>query len=124
MSAIIDTLETVRSITQTGYKWGFETDIEMELAPKGLNENIIRLISARKNEPDWLLAWRLEAFAGWKTMEEPHWARVDHPPIDYQNLPTTKICTTSLRQSAGRDRAAWTRSIPSCCGRMRSSAFR
>src|SRR4051794_1057923 len=82
----IDTLETVRSITQTGYKWGFETDIEMELAPKGLNEGIIRLISARKNEPAWLLAWRLEAFAGWKTMEEPHWARVDHPPIDYQDL--------------------------------------
>ena len=86
MSAVIDTLETVRSITQTGYKWGFETDIEMELAPKGLNEDIIRLISARKKEPDWLLAWRLEAFAGWKTMEEPHWARVDHPPIDYQDL--------------------------------------
>ena len=58
----------------------------MELAPKGLNEDIIRLISARKKEPDWLLAWRLEAFAGWKTMEEPHWARVDHPPIDYQDL--------------------------------------
>jgi Fe-S cluster assembly protein SufB len=86
MSAVLDTLETVRSVTQTGYKWGFETDIEMELAPKGLNENIIRLISARKNEPDWLLAWRLEAFAGWKMMEEPHWARVDHPPIDYQDL--------------------------------------
>ena len=86
MSAVIDTLETVRSVTQTGYKWGFETDIEMELAPKGLNEDIIRLISARKKEPDWLLAWRLEAFAGWKMMEEPHWARVDHPPIDYQDL--------------------------------------
>ncbi len=86
MSAVLDTLETVRSLTQTGYKWGFETDIAMELAPKGLNENIIRLISARKNEPDWLLAWRLEAFAGWKMMEEPHWARVDHPPIDYQDL--------------------------------------
>ena len=86
MSAVIDTLETVRSITQTGYKWGFETDIEMEFAPKGLNEGIIRLISARKNEPGWLLAWRLEAFAGWKRMEEPHWARVDHPPIDYQDL--------------------------------------
>ena len=86
MSAVLDTLETVRSVTQTGYKWGFETDVEMELAPKGLNEDIIRLISARKKEPDWLLAWRLEAFAGWKMMEEPHWARVDHPPIDYQDL--------------------------------------
>ena len=86
MSAVLDTIETVRSVTQTGYKWGFETDVEMELAPKGLNEDIIRLISARKKEPDWLLAWRLEAFAGWKMMEEPHWARVDHPPIDYQDL--------------------------------------
>ena len=86
MSAVLDTLETVRSVTQTGYKWGFETDIEMELAPKGLNEDIIRLISARKKEPDWLLAWRLEAFAGWKMMEEPHWARVDHLPIEYQDL--------------------------------------
>ena len=51
----------------------------MELAPKGLNEDIIRLISARKKEPDWLLAWRLEAFAGWKMMEEPHWARAGSP---------------------------------------------
>ncbi len=101
MSAVLDTLETVRSLTQTGYKWGFETDIAMELAPKGLNENIIRLISARKNEPDWLLAWRLEAFAGWKMMEEPHWARVDHPPIDYQDLhyfaaPKRRKAPTSL----------------------------
>jgi Fe-S cluster assembly protein SufB len=86
MLAIIDTLETVRSATQTGYKWGFETDVEMELAPKGLNEDTIRVISAHKKEPEWLLAWRLKAFAGWKTMEEPHWARVDHPPIDYQDL--------------------------------------
>jgi Fe-S cluster assembly protein SufB len=101
MSAVLDTLETVRSVTQTGYKWGFETDIEMELAPKGLNEDIIRLISARKREPDWLLAWRLEAFAGWQTMEEPHWARVEHPPIDYQDLhyfaaPKRKNGPTSL----------------------------
>jgi Fe-S cluster assembly protein SufB len=86
MLAVTDTLETVRSATQTGYKWGFETDIEMELAPKGLNEDTIRLISRHKKEPEWLLAWRLKAFAGWKTMEEPHWAQVEHPPIDYQNL--------------------------------------
>jgi Fe-S cluster assembly protein SufB len=63
MSAVIDTLETVRSATQTGYKWGFETDIEMELAPKGLNEGTIRVISAHKKEPDWLLAWRPGAHA-------------------------------------------------------------
>ena len=58
----------------------------MDLAPKGLNEDIIRLISDRKDEPAWLLEWRLKAFAAWQQMEEPHWARVDHPPIDYQDL--------------------------------------
>ena len=86
MSAATETLDTVQSVTQSGYKWGFETDIEMEFAPKGLNEDIIRLISSRKKEPQWLLEWRLKAFAAWQKMEEPHWARVEHPPIDYQDL--------------------------------------
>ena len=86
MSAATQTLDTVQSVTQSGYKWGFETDIEMDLAPKGLNEDIIRLISARKEEPAWLLEWRLKAFAAWQQMTEPHWARVEHPPIDYQDL--------------------------------------
>ncbi|HVY18060.1 MAG TPA: Fe-S cluster assembly protein SufB [Rhodopila sp.] len=86
MPATTETLDTVQSVTQSGYKWGFETSIEMDFAPKGLNEDIIRLISARKEEPDWMLDWRLKAFAAWKAMEEPHWARVDHPPIDYQDL--------------------------------------
>src|ERR1700754_3215002 len=86
MAAVIETLETVQSVTQSGYKWGFETSIEMEFAPKGLNEDIIRLISARKEEPAWMLDWRLQAFAAWQAMEEPQWARVDHPPIDYQDL--------------------------------------
>src|SRR4051795_6600547 len=86
MAAVTETLDTVQSVTQSGYKWGFETDIEMDIAPKGLNEDIIRLISSRKQEPAWMLEWRLKAFAAWKTMEEPHWARVDHPPIDYQDL--------------------------------------
>src|SRR6201991_4524629 len=86
MAAVIETLETVQSVTQSGYKWGFETTIEMDFAPKGLNEDIIRLISARKEEPEWMLEWRLKAYAAWLQMEEPHWARVDHPPIDYQDL--------------------------------------
>ena len=81
-----ETLDTVQSVTQSGYKWGWETDIEMDLAPKGLNEGTIRLISSRKQEPEWLLAWRLKAYAAWQQMQEPHWARVDHPPIDYQDL--------------------------------------
>ena len=86
MAAVTETLDAVQSITQSGYKWGFETTIEMDLAPKGLNEDIIRLISARKEEPAWMLEWRLKAYAAWLKMEEPKWARVDHPPIDYQDL--------------------------------------
>src|SRR6204780_519504 len=86
MAAVTETLDTVQSVTQSGYKWGFETTIEMDFAPKGLNEDIIRLISVRKEEPEWMLDWRLKAYAAWLKMEEPQWARVDHPPIDYQDL--------------------------------------
>ena len=86
MPAVTETLDTVQSVTQSGYKWGWETEIEMDLAPKGLSEDTIALISDRKGEPDWLLQWRLRAYAAWKQMEEPHWARVEHQPIDYQDL--------------------------------------
>jgi len=85
MPAVAETLDTVQSVTSTGYKWGFETDIEMEFAPKGLNEDIVRFISRKKNEPEWLLEWRLKAFALWQKMEEPRWAAVKYPPIDYQD---------------------------------------
>ena len=81
-----ETLDTVQSVTQSAYKWGFETAIEMDMAPKGLNADIIRLISERKQEPAWMLEWRLKAYESWLTMEEPHWARVEHPRIDYQDL--------------------------------------
>ena len=86
MSDADDTMQAVHEATRNPYKWGFSTDIEMDLAPKGLNEDIIRLISARKQEPEWLLEWRLQAFAAWLEMEEPDWARVGYPPIDYQDL--------------------------------------
>jgi Fe-S cluster assembly protein SufB len=86
MPVVTETLDTVQSVTQSGYKWGFETEIEMDLAPKGLNEDIIRLISSRKEEPEWLLEWRLKAFAAWRAMQEPRWAKVHHAPIDYQEL--------------------------------------
>jgi Fe-S cluster assembly protein SufB len=86
MPAVAETLNTVETLTQSSYKWGFETTIEMDLAPKGLDENTIRLISARKEEPEWLLAWRLKAFAAWSTMKEPRWAKVAYEPIDYQDL--------------------------------------
>jgi Fe-S cluster assembly protein SufB len=85
MSAALETLESVRAVTEGGYKWGFSTDIEMDVAPKGLNEDTIRLISARKQEPAWLLEWRLRAFTAWQAMEEPHWAMLHYPPIDYQD---------------------------------------
>ncbi len=86
MPAVAETLNTVESLTQSSYKWGFETDIEMDLAPKGLSEDTIRLISARKEEPDWLLAWRLKAYAAWQTMQAPGWGKIGHPPIDFQDV--------------------------------------
>jgi Fe-S cluster assembly protein SufB len=85
MPAVTETVETVQAATEGTYKWGFETDIEMEFAPKGLNEDIVRFISAKKNEPAWLLEWRLKAFAIWQKMESPEWAAVHHPPIDFQD---------------------------------------
>ncbi|MGH6725313.1 MAG: Fe-S cluster assembly protein SufB [Pseudolabrys sp.] len=85
MPAIQETVEQVRRIDVDQYKYGFVTDVESEKAPKGLSEDTVRFISAKKNEPDWMLAWRLEAFRRWLTMREPTWARVDYPKIDYQN---------------------------------------
>src|SRR6478735_8722650 len=83
------------------YKWGFVTDIEAESAPKGLNEDTVRYISAKKNEPQWLLDWRLEAFAKWKEMKEPVWANVKYPVINYQDIiyysaPKPKVTLNSL----------------------------
>jgi Fe-S cluster assembly protein SufB len=85
MPAVEETVERVRSIDVDQYKYGFVTDIESEKAPKGLSEDTVRFISAKKNEPAWMLEWRLEAFKRWLTMREPTWARVDYPKIDYQN---------------------------------------
>ena len=77
--------ETIEQFTKSEYKWGFTTDIEQEIAPKGLTEDTVRLISAKKNEPEWLLEWRLKAFRHWQTMTEPKWPNVKYPPIDYQD---------------------------------------
>ena len=85
MPAVQETVEQVRRIDVDQYKYGFVTDIESEKAPKGLSEDTVRFISAKKSEPEWMLAWRLEAFKRWLTMREPTWARVDYPKIDYQN---------------------------------------
>jgi len=78
--------ETIRELAQQEYKWGFETAIEADSAPRGLSEEIVRFISAKKNEPEWMLEWRLRSFRHWKTMTEPKWHNVHYPPIDYQNI--------------------------------------
>lgn len=86
MSEAQQTRDQVEAITGQSYKYGFVTDIESDLAPKGLNEDIVRFISAKKNEPEWLLEWRLRAYRAWLTMEEPrHWPNLKFPPIDYQD---------------------------------------
>ncbi len=85
MPAVQETVDRVRQIDVDQYKYGFVTDIESEKAPIGLSEDTVRYISAKKNEPAWMLEWRLEAFRRWLTMREPTWARVDYPKIDYQN---------------------------------------
>src|SRR5881396_168557 len=76
--------ETIEGLVQKEYKYGFYTDVEADAAPPGLNEDIIRLISAKKNEPEFMLEWRLKAYRHWLTMKEPAWPHVHHPPIDYQ----------------------------------------
>ncbi len=88
-------------VTQGEYKYGFVTDIEMDMAPKGLDEDTVRFISEKKKEPDFMLEYRLKAFARWKTMKEPDWAHLNIPPIDYQDIiyyaaPKKKIELDSL----------------------------
>ena len=77
--------EIIESRIKSEYKWGFTTDIDMDTAPKGLSEDTIRIISAKKNEPGWMLEWRLKAFRHWQKMQEPHWPNVKYPAIDYQD---------------------------------------
>jgi len=101
MPAVQETVEKVRLIDVDQYKYGFETNIESEKAPKGLNEDTVRFISAKKDEPAWMLDWRLQAYRRWLTMDEPSWARVEYPKIDYQNIyyysaPTNFVAPKSL----------------------------
>ena len=76
----------LQEITSREYQYGFVTDIETDVAPRGLNEDVIRLISSKKNEPEWLLAWRLKAYRHWLTMKEPNWQNAHYGPIDYQDI--------------------------------------
>ncbi|HKG77578.1 MAG TPA: Fe-S cluster assembly protein SufB [Beijerinckiaceae bacterium] len=86
MPAVQETIEQVRSIDVDLYKYGFSTNVEMEKAPKGLSEDVVRYISAKKSEPAWMTEWRLDAYRRWLTMREPTWARVDYEPIDYNDI--------------------------------------
>src|SRR3954467_935706 len=85
MAALQETVDQVRRIDVDQYKYGFVTDIESDFAPKGLSEDIVRFISEKKGEPQWLLDLRLKAYKHWLTMPEPKWAKVSFPPIDYQD---------------------------------------
>lgn len=93
--------DILEQITSSEYKYGFVTDIEADEAPKGLSEDTVRFISAKKNEPSWMLAYRLKAYRHWLTMEEPKWPNVEYPPINYQDIiyysaPKQKIAPDSL----------------------------
>ena len=78
--------DIVRDITEKKYEYGFTTDVDTDVIPKGLNEDIVRLISQKKNEPEWLLQFRLNACRYWQTLEQPHWGHVSLPEIDYQAI--------------------------------------
>src|SRR5436305_4437687 len=83
---VSDSTNTIETFANQEYKWGFVTDIEADAIPRGLSEDVIRLISAKKDEPEWLLEWRLKAYRHWLNMKEPEWANVHYPKIDYQNI--------------------------------------
>ena len=84
------TISRESKLDDAGYKWGFTTDVEMELAPKGVNPDIVRLISEKKGEPEWLFDWRMKAFDHWSKLQrddaEPRWAKLRYPEIDYQDI--------------------------------------
>jgi len=86
MPAVQETIDAVAELDVDKYKYGFSTDIENDMAPKGLSEEVIRFISAKKEEPEWMLQWRLDAYERWLTMEEPNWARVNYPKIDFNDI--------------------------------------
>src|SRR5213080_5277067 len=78
--------ETIEGLVKKEYKYGFYTDVETDSAPPGLNEDIVRMISAKKNEPAFMLEWRLKAYRHWLTMTEPKWAHVHYPPVNFQDV--------------------------------------
>src|SRR5687767_11530533 len=86
MPAVQETIEHVRSIEVDQYKYGFATEVEMEKAPQGFSDDVIRFIPAKNGEPDWMVKWRQSAYKRWLTMQEPTWARVSYDRIDYDEI--------------------------------------
>ncbi len=86
MTDVTDEAEALRELADREYRYGFSSDIDTDVAARGLDEDVIRMISAKKGEPEWLLEWRLRAFAHWQTLEEPTWQKLERPPIDYQDI--------------------------------------
>ena len=112
-----ESTNTIETFANQEYKWGFVTDIEADAIPRGLSEDVVRLISAKKQEPEWLLDWRLKAYRHWLTLKEPEWANVHYPKINYQD-----IIYYSSPKPKGEGRRAWTTSIPNCSRPTPSSA--
>ena len=105
-----ESTQTIETFANQEYKWGFVTDIAADTIPRGLSEDVVRLISAKKEEPEWLLEWRLKAYRHWLTLKEPTWANVSLPQ---DRLPTTSFITPRPRRKRTGRRAS-TRSIRSC----------
>jgi len=93
--------DAIQALVEREYAFGFHSDLDTDVAPKGLDEDLVRLISAKKYEPEWLLEWRLGAFRHFQTLEEPTWPNVHHPPIDYQVTidHAASRCASSRRSS-------------------------
>ena len=81
-----ESTRTIEELTSADYEYGFSTDLETDIAPPGLDESVVRLISSKKDEPEWLLEWRLKAYAAWREVEEPDWAKLEIAPIDYESI--------------------------------------
>ena len=99
--------ELINQVVNEKYKYGFTTDVHTEIIDKGLNEDVIRLISEKKGEPGWLLDFRLKAYRHWLTLQMPRWAHLDIPPIDYQAL--SYYADPTQKSPAPTPRRAWTR---------------
>jgi len=116
MVATTETIAAVEDATGS-YKYGFVTDIETEKAPKGLNEDVIRFISAKKDEPEWMLEWRLKAYRYWQKMPTPNWAKLNIAPIDYQDI----YFYAAPKSAEGPSHLM--KLTLNCCVPMKSSAF-